>query len=430
MLRKTMVSIAFVLFCVSSVPLEAAETKDGKFTEWGWPLPYEKVSNKSVQWLKEKGWWPLQYGYSATWVAQFAVPLIVKEKQLDRARGLEIEVQSFFAGPPMNEGLIAGKLQVSSGGDLPITSLISRKAPIRSVGIIWTPVQEIQILVPIDSPLKKPADLRGKTIGALGGSSGEFAVEAYARAHGMTPGKDFVFRTTPIPDQITLPRGIDAVAPWMPTVRLMWKYHKNARIFDDTGPFIFGWGGLHVREELIQNVPDVVQAIVDMAIEAILWERLYTREAAEMMAKVPALRAYPAELIYEENVAWMNNLKPTWAYPFVNIYAAAGVKAAKWLHEKGRLRDLVTEEDYRTYFRGAPELVNRTYAKLGWKVPKEPPFFPPGVTTATFREWLKTDQRLSLIKPYELATAQSWPEPEDLERPWYFGGKWYQPKGR
>jgi sulfonate transport system substrate-binding protein len=28
-------------------------------TDWGWPQPYEKVSDKSVAWLKEKGWWPL-----------------------------------------------------------------------------------------------------------------------------------------------------------------------------------------------------------------------------------------------------------------------------------------------------------------------------------------------------------------------------------
>lgn len=27
-----------------------------KFTDWGWPLPYEKVSDKSVHWLKSKGW--------------------------------------------------------------------------------------------------------------------------------------------------------------------------------------------------------------------------------------------------------------------------------------------------------------------------------------------------------------------------------------
>ena len=34
-------------------------------TDWGWPQPYEKVSDKSVAWLKEKGWWPLGVGHSS-----------------------------------------------------------------------------------------------------------------------------------------------------------------------------------------------------------------------------------------------------------------------------------------------------------------------------------------------------------------------------
>ena len=31
-----------------------------KFNDWGWPMPYEKVSAKSIEWLKDKGWWPVQ----------------------------------------------------------------------------------------------------------------------------------------------------------------------------------------------------------------------------------------------------------------------------------------------------------------------------------------------------------------------------------
>ena len=32
-----------------------ARAQSDKFAAWGWPLPYEKVSDKSVAWLKEKG---------------------------------------------------------------------------------------------------------------------------------------------------------------------------------------------------------------------------------------------------------------------------------------------------------------------------------------------------------------------------------------
>lgn len=427
--RYITLALATVILFTAAVPGKAAETKTSKSTEWGWPLPYEKVSEKSIKWLKEQGWWPLQYGYSATWAAQWAVPLIVKEKGLAQARGLEVELKSFLAGPPMNEGLIAGRLQISSGGDLPITSLIVRKAPVRSVGIIWTPVMEQQILVPVDSPIRKPADLKGKTIGLVSGSSSEFAMVTYGKAHGLQAGKDFIIKPTPIPDQIALPAGIDAVLPWTPTPRLMWKYRKNARIFDDTGPYILGWGGLHVREELTREAPDVVQAITDMAIEAVMWARLNPKETLDIMTKEPALKAYPPELIYDENIIWMSNLKPTSFYPFVEVYAASAAKTAKWLHDGGRLKDPVPESRYFDYFKGAPELVNQTFQKLGWKIPKEPPYFPKGVTIATFKEWVRTGERFNLIWPYKLEKPQPWPEPEDLDKPWYYGGRLYSPKG-
>src|SRR4029079_6703814 len=102
-------------------------------------------------------------------------------------------------------------------GELPITTLVSRKAPVRSVGMIWTAVQEVQIMVPLSSAMRQPADLKGKTVGVVLGSSGEFAIVQYATGHGLQPGKDFRVTSMPIPDQMTLPTGIDAVAPWCPT---------------------------------------------------------------------------------------------------------------------------------------------------------------------------------------------------------------------
>jgi sulfonate transport system substrate-binding protein len=205
---------------------------------------------------------------------------------------------------------------------------------------------------------------------------------------------------------------------------------KNAKSFADTADFYFGWGSLHVREELIQNVPDVVQAIVDMNIEALLWSRLYPEKTVDIMAKDPALKNFPKALLAEENDVWVNSMKPTFFYPFVDVYAPAGLAVAKWLHANGRMKDPVTEEDYRAYFKGAPELVNRTYDKLGWKVPTTPPFFPPGMSIKEFQAKVLAGKQLDLIRPYKLQAAQPWPEPTDLVRPWYFGGKTYQPASK
>ena len=51
--------IALMLALTLAVVSPEADAQSKSFTEWGWPQPYEQVSPKSVEWLKSKGWWPL-----------------------------------------------------------------------------------------------------------------------------------------------------------------------------------------------------------------------------------------------------------------------------------------------------------------------------------------------------------------------------------
>ena len=44
-----------------------AQAGGQKFTDWGWPQPYEQISAKSKQWLESKGWWPLSAGWIVVW---------------------------------------------------------------------------------------------------------------------------------------------------------------------------------------------------------------------------------------------------------------------------------------------------------------------------------------------------------------------------
>jgi ABC-type nitrate/sulfonate/bicarbonate transport system substrate-binding protein len=404
----------------------AAQTP-AQFTEWGWPQPYEKVSQKSVDFLKGKGWWPIRWGYQSPWFGQANVPLLVREKGLGQKRGLDVELRAFLAGPPLNEALIAGELQIGIGGNFPLTTLIARNAPVHSPGIVWTPNLEHSILVPLDSPAKSVADLKGKTVGLVTGSSAEFAFVAYARGNGLDP-KAVTVRTLPIPDQATMPRGIDAVLPWSPTPLLMSKYRKNARLLTDTADHQIYWGTLHVRDEIFDNAPDVVQAIVDMCVEALLIARLNPKDGAAVLRTDPALAAYPDELLYDETVTNMVNYKPSWIYPFVDVYAFEGARVAKFLHEGGRLRAPLTDKDYRDWFRGGTTWLDNTFRKLGWKIPKEPPYFVGGMTTERFKQVVQADRKIEgMLVPYKMDKPQEFPEPGDLEKPWYFGGKWYRP---
>jgi hypothetical protein len=69
-------------------------------TDWGWPQPYEKVSDKSVAWLKEKGWWPLGVGWQGPFSGQNTINVVMDKAGLLAKRGLEAKYQVFAAGRP------------------------------------------------------------------------------------------------------------------------------------------------------------------------------------------------------------------------------------------------------------------------------------------------------------------------------------------
>ena len=101
-------------------------------------------------------------------MAEATIPWIIKKLELPKKRGLEVEMVGLLSGPDINEGLASGKFAVGNGGDFPVTSLLDKKVKVKSVGIIWTPLDEHPILVHLDSKIVKPKDLEGKSVG-LGG---------------------------------------------------------------------------------------------------------------------------------------------------------------------------------------------------------------------------------------------------------------------
>ena len=56
---------------VASAQTAGPAVASQKFTDWGWPQPYEQISTKSKQWLQSKGWWPL----NAAWIVARQSPM-------------------------------------------------------------------------------------------------------------------------------------------------------------------------------------------------------------------------------------------------------------------------------------------------------------------------------------------------------------------
>src|SRR5258708_28443638 len=97
-----------------------AHAEDKRFTDWGWPVPYEKISDKSVAWLQQKGWTPLVFGWQGPFSGQNTINVALSKTHLLKQRGLETKFHAFAAGPDVNEALAAARPQLSHGAHFPL----------------------------------------------------------------------------------------------------------------------------------------------------------------------------------------------------------------------------------------------------------------------------------------------------------------------
>ena len=392
-------------------------------TQWGWPQPYEKVSDKSIAWLKEKGWWPIVVGWQGPFSGQNTINVVMDKEKLLQKRGIEAKFQVFASGPEVNESAAAARIQVGNGGNFPFTSLLDRGVPVRAIAVV-APNLKHSTVVPLDSPIKKLADFKGSnppaTIGIVTGSSSEFYFTQAAEVVGLQIGKDVILKNMPPAEQSLMVKGIGGVVPWEPTVTIITEERKTGREVDTIFPYNFYEGRFYVRQELIDNVPDVVQAISDAFMESTLWIRLHPEKAADYLAAEPMLKTFGKDLLLQQTKLYNNLYKPTYSYPFAKMWGEEDSRIAKWLKERNRITKALTAKDYEDSF--DERFMRKTYEKLGWKIPDRAPFLPANWTGKIGQlPYPPYDNALTLKAP------QPWPEPGDLTKPWTFNGKTYNP---
>lgn len=394
-----------------------------KFNDWGWPMPYEKVSDKSVQWLKDKGWWPVQVAYQAPWSGQNTVNIVMDKQGLLKARGIETKYQAFPSGPAINETIVSARFQVGNGGNFPFTSLLDKNIPVKAIAIL-SPNLLHALVVPVDSPLKSIRDLKGSnppaTIGLVTGSSAEFYFQAAIQQNGIEVGKDVILKNMPPGEQMALPRGIAGVVSWDPTPAMMVEERKNGRIIDSIFPYNMYEGQFYVRSEIIENAPDVAQAFSDAFAEATLWIRRHPEKAAELKSQDPMLRNYSRDILLQQVKAYSNLYKPTHIYPHKEFWGAVNESIFDWLYAQKRIQRPLKARDFAAAV--DERFMTKTFEKLGWAVPKQPPFIP--------ADW-KGDPAKPPYPEYVHAIntkqPQPFPEKGDLVRAWSFGGKTFTP---
>lgn len=420
--RRVLIAAACAAGLCAAQTAQAADAAP-TFSDWGWPMPREQVSQKSVQWLKDKGWWPLSIAYQAPWSGQNAVNIVMDKQGFLKDRGLETKVQAFASGPEINEVLVSGRFQVGSGGNFPFSSLLDKKIPVKAIAI-ESPNLLHALVVPPDSKIRSFKDLKGSNppaaLGIVTGSSAEFYVQMAAMVNDVKIGRDVILKNMTPGDQMAMPEGLAGVVSWDPTVAMITEQRKNGRVADSIFPYNMYEGQFYVRDELVQNVPDVVQALCDAFVEATLWIRLHPEQTADLMAQVPQLKSYSKPILLDQVKRYNNAYKPSYVYPNAQFWGQVNSVVFRWLHEHGRIVRPLSADDFVAAV--DTRFMQKTFDKLGWTVPKAPPFVPAG--------WTGDPAKIpypSYLDVQSMKAPQPFPEKGDLVRPWTFDKKTWTP---
>ena len=405
----------------------APPSKTAQFTEWGWPQPYEQISDRSKQWLQSRGWWPLQAGWVVVWSGEEMVNTILEKERLLEKRGIETNWQNFVGAGFSNEAFIPGRLQLASTGALGVLALLGNNVPVRALAV-HSPALTHAATVPLDSPLKSLADLseakvlgRPAVVGTTTGSTNHFGFIAAAGHLGLQDGRDYTLRSAPPGDLVAAPQGVDVFTIWEPHVSNSVDVLKRSRLLEPLDPYYIYSGYFYVRGELEENAPDVAQALTDAFMESHLWGKANPDRAMDHLMSQQAYTTVNRDLIKNMSDRYFFWPRPTDYYPFNDpdgVWPKEEARISTWAEETGAVRRKVGVDDWQkvrntTY-------MDRTFEKLGWRVPERPPFLPRdfgGVGNLPY-------------KPYGAALLNGpapFPEPGDLVRPWTFMSRTYQP---
>jgi NitT/TauT family transport system substrate-binding protein len=137
-----------------------------------------------------------------------------------KQRGYEIETQwqQFIAGPPANEAMVAGRLDLDM--DLASAAYVSRIRQGVPAVIIGTQASHLSnaIMVRPGSKVKTVTDLQGKTVGLLTATSAHYTLASIVKQHLGKTLQEANVRVVNMPpaESIKMPQGLDAAVIWVP----------------------------------------------------------------------------------------------------------------------------------------------------------------------------------------------------------------------
>jgi ABC-type nitrate/sulfonate/bicarbonate transport system substrate-binding protein len=131
---------------------------------------------------------PIRVGWQETWATQGQLSVILQQSDILKDLGFNPEFVGFAYGAPLNEGALAGEVDVLFTADQPAIALCNRDNTWGMIGRLM--YNRVGTFVPPDSAVNGVPDLSGKTIAIPFGAAAHRETLGAIMAAGMDPSKD------------------------------------------------------------------------------------------------------------------------------------------------------------------------------------------------------------------------------------------------
>lgn len=221
------------------------------------------------------------------------------EKRLEPL-GFAVKWPEFAAGPQQLEALNAGALEIASTAESPPVFAQAAGSPLVYLAATPPSGKAISLLVPVNSPVKSVADLKGKRVAFQKASIGHYLLVKALEGAGLKLG-DVESIFMPPPDaNVAFSQGkVDGWFIWEPFVTRA-EQKKVGRVLTD-GEKLRDTGNFYsTTRQFAKEHPDVLKIFLEELQKAEVWSKTHGKEMAELLSPVLQIDVPTLEIMHDK----------------------------------------------------------------------------------------------------------------------------------
>jgi ABC-type nitrate/sulfonate/bicarbonate transport system substrate-binding protein len=200
--------------------------------------------------------------------------------------GLDATPRSHVSGKSALDAVIEGKADLATVSDTPIMFAVMDGKKITTVAVISSSSRNTAILARKDRGISKPADLRGKTIGIVRGTIGDFFADAFLITHGIERKQVTIIDLQPDEIAAALSTGrVDAVSIWQPILLKLQKELRNKEHSFYGETYYTSAIGITALQDFVKQHPEAVRKFLRALIKAETFVKQHPEESRRLVAK-------------------------------------------------------------------------------------------------------------------------------------------------